>query len=268
MRDPRGVEFVLKTELELQSGRRSEFVEDDAIVDPLDSCFRFHRDRKITVAPCFSDFRYANRTGRIQAASVDREAIVFLLDLERESAVSFRSAMNVSSGLRNENQKHGRQLFLRSRWNRTRIERIYNRVIFDELERRPDLQLQFSFQDELDVAWIPHPNWYYRISKHSLPFIKTATRHRHFLPTNFRQTKEAGSNVLKPLYSFAGLGVEMEPTREKSRALENPHYWILQKKVEYASFVQHRTVRNQSGAADDVRLVGKGRTGPVIILSG
>jgi hypothetical protein len=43
--------------------------------------------------------------------------------------------------------------------------------------------------------------------------------------------------VLKPLYSFAGLGVDMEPTREKITALKNPQHWILQKKVEYASFV-------------------------------
>ena len=32
-----------------------------------------------------------------------------------------------------------------------RIERIYNRVIFDELLRQPDLQVPFSFQDDLDV---------------------------------------------------------------------------------------------------------------------
>ena len=54
-----------------------------------------------------------------------------------------------------------------------RIERIYNRVIFDELSHRSDLNLQFRFQDSLDVRWVDHPNWDYRISKHSLPFLKT-----------------------------------------------------------------------------------------------
>jgi hypothetical protein len=99
------------------------------------------------------------------------------------------------------------------------------------------LKLQFSFQDELDVAWIPHPNWYYRISKHSLPFIKTAHTSPAFFADEFPASEEVGSYVLKPLYSFAGLGVDMEPTREKLEALENPRNWILQKKVEYASFV-------------------------------
>jgi hypothetical protein len=42
---------------------------------------------------------------------------------------------------------------------------------------------------------------------------------------------------LKPLYSFAGLGVDMEPTPEKIAALTDPHAWILQKKVNYAAFV-------------------------------
>src|SRR5438477_10576871 len=71
-------------------------------------------------------------------------------------------------------KKRGRQLFYDRDGTETQIERIYNRVIFDELERRSDIRLQFSFQDELDLSWIAHPNWYYRISKHSLPFIKTA----------------------------------------------------------------------------------------------
>ena len=42
---------------------------------------------------------------------------------------------------------------------------------------------------------------------------------------------------MKPLYSFAGLGVDMEPSREKLSELKNPHEWILQKKVDYAAFV-------------------------------
>jgi len=69
--------------------------------------------------------------------------------------------------------KHGRQLFYRRDGHEMQIERIYNRVIFDELLRRPDLPLPFRFQDELDVVWVGHPNWYFRISKHSLPFLKT-----------------------------------------------------------------------------------------------
>jgi hypothetical protein len=134
-------------------------------------------------------------------------------------------------------KKRGRQLFYDHDGKETRIERIYNRVIFDELERRPDIKLPFSFQDELDVVWIAHPNWYYKISKHSLPFIKTAHTSPTFFADEFPTDEKIDNYVLKPLYSFAGLGVDMDPTREKIAALKEPHQWILQKKVEYASFV-------------------------------
>ena len=134
-------------------------------------------------------------------------------------------------------KKRGRQLVYERDGKTTRVERIYNRVIFDELERRPDIQLPFRFQEELDVTWIAHPNWYYKISKHSLPFIKTAHTSPCFFADEFPGDEEVDNYVLKPLYSFAGLGVDMEPTREKLAALKNPNQWILQKKVEYASFV-------------------------------
>jgi len=133
--------------------------------------------------------------------------------------------------------KRGRELSYERDGRQVRIERIYNRVIFDELMRRPDLRASFHFQDDLDVEWIAHPNWYYRISKHSLPFLKTRYTSPAFFADEFPANDKIDNYVLKPLYSFAGLGVDMEPTREKLSALKNPHEWILQRKVEYASFV-------------------------------
>ena len=118
-----------------------------------------------------------------------------------------------------------------------RIERIYNRVIFDELLRRTDLKLSFSFQDDLDVAWAGHPNWYFRISKHSLPFLKTGRTSPAFFADQLPTDEKIDNYVLKPLYSFAGVGVDMEPTCEKIAALDKPHEWILQRKVDYAAFV-------------------------------
>ena len=135
-------------------------------------------------------------------------------------------------------KKRGRQLFYDRDGHEVRIERIYNRVIFDELLRRDDLDLQFRFQDDLDVKWVGHPNWYFRISKHSLPFLKTEHTALAFFADEFPANEQIDNYVLKPLYSFAGVGVDMEPTREKIAALEKPHEWILQRKVEYASFVQ------------------------------
>jgi hypothetical protein len=134
-------------------------------------------------------------------------------------------------------RKHGSRLFYERDGREVRIERIYNRVIFDELIRRPDLNPPFRFQDELDVKWVGHPNWYFRISKHSLPFLKTEHTAPAFFAGDFPEGELLDNYVLKPLYSFAGLGVDMEPTREKLHALEKPQEWILQKKVTYAEFV-------------------------------
>ena len=134
-------------------------------------------------------------------------------------------------------RKRGRQLFYERDGAEVRIERIYNRVIFDELLRRPDVIPGFRFQDELDVLWAGHPNWYFRISKHSLPFLKTAHTSPAFFADEFPPDELLSDYVLKPLYSFAGLGVDMDPTREKLATLDQPHAWILQHKVTYAEFV-------------------------------
>ena len=168
---------------------------------------------------------------------------VILLEIEPEkqkTRVDF-AATETFLGIRpicvTKIKKHGRQLFYDGDGGEVRIERIYNRVIFDELSQRHDLNLQFRFQDDLDVTWVGHPNWYFRISKHSLPFLKTKHTSPTFFVDEFPSDQNIEHYVLKPLYSFAGHGVEMEPTREKIAALQNPHEWILQRKVEYASFV-------------------------------
>src|SRR5438128_1437570 len=188
------------------------------------------------------DHAYVELLRRTIIADADPENVI-LLEIEPEkqkTRIDF-AATETLLGIRavclTKIKKRGRQLFYDRDGREVRIARIYNRVIFDELARRPDLKLQFSFQDELDVTWVAHPNWYYRISKHSLPFIKTAHTSPAFFADEFPPHEEIDNSVLKPLYSFAGLGVDMEPTREKLAALKNPHQWMLQKKVEYASFV-------------------------------
>src|SRR5437870_2199320 len=163
---------------------------------------------------------------------------VILLEIEPEkqkTRIDFAATealLGIQSVCVTKIRKRGRQLFYERDGKQIQVERIYNRVIFDELERRPDVKLQFSFQDELDVKWVAHPNWYYKISKHSLPFIKTAHTSPAFFADEFPIDEKIDNYVLKPLYSFAGLGVEMEPTREKIAALKDPHQWILQKKIE------------------------------------
>jgi hypothetical protein len=145
-------------------------------------------------------------------------------------------------------KKRGRQLFYDRDGHEVRIERIYNRVIFDELIRRPDLNLPFRFQDDLDVTWVGHPNWYFRISKHSLPFLKTEHTSPTFFADEFPTSEKISNYVLKPLYSFAGHGVDMEPTPQKIATLKNPHEWILQRKVDYAPFIA--TIDGQKSKAE------------------
>jgi hypothetical protein len=145
-------------------------------------------------------------------------------------------------------KKRGRQLFYGRDGREVRIERIYNRVIFDELIRRPDLNLPFRFQDDLDVTWVGHPNWYFRVSKHSLPFLETEHTSPTFFADDFPASENISSYVLKPLYSFAGHGVDMEPRRQRIAAIENPHEWILQRKVDYAPFVA--TIDGQKSKAE------------------
>jgi hypothetical protein len=135
--------------------------------------------------------------------------------------------------------KRGRQLFSPSGGREVRIERIFNRVIFDELLRK-NPPMKFSFFDELDVQWGGHPNWYFRISKHTLPYLKSP-----FVP-DCRFVSELGGDIPadlenyvgKLLYSFAGLGVDIAPTREKIAAIEKPAEWLLQRKVTYAPVME------------------------------
>jgi hypothetical protein len=169
---------------------------------------------------------------------------VILLEIEPEkqkTRIDFAATetlLGIRSVCLTKLRKRGRQLFYERDGREVRVERIYNRVIFDELIRRPDLDLPFRFQDDLDVKWVGHPNWYFRISKHSLPFLKTEHTSPAFFADEFPATEKIEDYVLKPLYSFAGLGVDMEPTWETLSALEKPREWILQKKVQYAEFVE------------------------------
>ena len=189
------------------------------------------------------DADYLALLRRTILGEANRENVV-LLEIEpqkQKTRIDF-ACTEVILGIRSvcltEVKKKGRQLFYQLDGREVRIDRIYNRVIFDELERRPDLKLDFSFQEDLDLKWIPHPNWYYRISKHSLPFLKTPHTSPAYFADEFPPNESIEEYVLKPLYSFAGLGVDMEPTKDKLAALAQPHSWILQKKVSYAAFVE------------------------------
>ncbi len=116
------------------------------------------------------------------------------------------------------------------------IHRIYNRVIVDELQRK-GIQPAFDFRDDLDVEWAGHPNWYFRISKFSLPYLRHASVPKTWFLSELHQTpRDLDNYVLKPLYSFAGLGVVISPTGEQLAAVD-PTQFILQEKVDFAPVI-------------------------------
>jgi hypothetical protein len=136
--------------------------------------------------------------------------------------------------------KKGKQLFYTDASGvEVLVKRIYNRVIFDELELRKDLKLNFSFSDDLDVEWAGHPNWFFRISKFILPFLKG----NYFIETTLLselQTipEDLENYVLKPLFSFSGSGVIFHVKKEDVEAVVEKDLYILQKKVNYIPIVQ------------------------------
>jgi len=119
------------------------------------------------------------------------------------------------------------------------VKRIYNRVIFDELDLRTDLQLNFDFSADLDVEWAGHPNWFFRISKFILPYLKG----KYFIETTLlSDLKEIPTDlenyVLKPLFSFSGSGVIFHVKKEDIEAVKEKDLYILQKKVNYLPIIQ------------------------------
>ncbi len=136
--------------------------------------------------------------------------------------------------------KKEKQLFYKNEFgNEILIKRIYNRVIFDELELRKDLDLNFSFSDDLDVEWAGHPNWFFRISKYILPFLKGKYFIETTLLSDLKEIPEDLENyVLKPLFSFSGTGVIFHVKKEDIEAVVEKELYILQKKVNYIPIVQ------------------------------
>lgn len=134
----------------------------------------------------------------------------------------------------------GDQLFYQANGEKQRIRRIYNRLIFDEIDGDANIfDKVVDVRQPLDVEWITHPNWFYRVSKFTMPFLKG-----DYIPkTQFlHQLKQIPADlenyVLKPLFSFAGQGVIIDVTENDIKNIKDPENWILQQKVIYEPVVQ------------------------------
>lgn len=137
--------------------------------------------------------------------------------------------------------REGRQLFYEQGGKKIKIARMYNRVIFDDLfQQSASVQEKGKILlEDLDVTWVPHPNWFYKLSKFTLPFID----HRYVPKTHFLNEvqplpADLHNYVVKPLFSFAGQGVIIDVTSEAIAAIKDPQNWIIQRKVNYANAVK------------------------------
>jgi hypothetical protein len=137
-------------------------------------------------------------------------------------------------------RKDGRRLFYEEAGKQVPIERIYNRTIVDELERK-GVKPPFDFRDDLDVEWAGHPNWYFRISKYSIPYLKHPSVPRTWFLDQLPEVPADLENfVLKPLYSFAGLGVVIAPSRTDVDAIPaaKRSEYILQERLNFTPVVE------------------------------
>lgn len=134
-------------------------------------------------------------------------------------------------------KSEGTELFYLKGERKIKIERIFNRLIFDDL-KEDDWSNIIDLNKEYNVTWINHPEWYYRISKYCLPFL-----HHEYIPESYflidiKQPLPLNEYVLKPLFSYAGMGVIIDVTQKDIDEIKDPENWILQKKVDYAPIIQ------------------------------
>jgi len=137
-------------------------------------------------------------------------------------------------------KKRGAKLFYANDGREIEVRRIYNRCIVDELERK-GVTLPFDLRDELDVEWAGHPNWYFRISKFSIPHLNHQCVPKTVFLDQVRAVPRDNQNyLLKPLYSFAGVGIKFAPTQADMDAIppDQRHNYILQERVYFEPVIQ------------------------------
>ena len=193
----------------------------------------------------YSKSSYIELLKKIIIADADPENVVLLeiLPHQQKTRVDFyatESFLGIKTVDLNDVIQEGKKLFYINRGKKTSIQRIYNRVIFDDLfHQPPEMQEKGKiFQQDLDVTWVPHPNWFYRLSKFTLPFI----RHPYVPETHFLNKVDLPADlenyVVKPLFSFAGQGVIIDVTREEVDKINDKENWIIQRKVTYANVIE------------------------------
>ena len=137
--------------------------------------------------------------------------------------------------------KIGKALYYQREGIDIKIDRIYNRIVADELKKQSaEIKEKAAIlYSDLDASWVTHPNHFFRISKYLLPFLK----HDWIPKTEFVDQIETiphhiENYILKPLFSFAGQGVIIDVQASDFESITDPTNWIMQEKVTYAPCVE------------------------------
>jgi len=147
------------------------------------------------------------------------------------------------------------------------IHRIYNRAIADEMMAR-QIKLPFDLTHAWDVEWAGHPNWYFLISKYAVPWLSlpsedgTAESDPVVPPAvflddflrgdGFERLRAAGVKLpvggdavyeqllLKPLFSFAGKGIQFAPSRAELGAIPEAERggYLLQERMHFVPTIE------------------------------
>ena len=172
------------------------------------------------------------------------DVVLMEVDPERQKTRPDFSATEKSWGVRAVDVRNvvreGRRLVDTTGGRRRPIARIYNRVIPDDLTRS-GAALGFDFRDDLDVEWAGGPDWFFRLSKFSLPWLRHPwVPETHFLVDLPRLPDDGREWVLKPLFSFAGGGIIFAPTDTDLAAIpiDRRSEYILQRRVGFAPVIR------------------------------
>lgn len=150
--------------------------------------------------------------------------------------------------------KRGHHLFRQKGGREVPVHRIYNRMVFDELDVK-GVKPPFDWRDDLGITWCSHPNWYWVWSKYALPFLDhPAIPKARFLSEFDTLPADLSKFVLKPLFSFAGSGVVIDVTKEAIDQVPKDQRdgWVLQEKIEYAPAI---TMPDGNGVKVEVRMM-------------
>jgi len=199
-------------------------------------------------------------------------ADVVLMEIAPEQQKT-RSDFAVTTRLWGIDTVEPRDVIVRDRrlWRRTAsgerpIRRIYNRIIPDELDRT-DHPMPFDYRDDLDVEWIGHPAWYFRLSKSAIPWLAHPAVPRTWrLEQVDRLPLDRQDLLLKPLFSFAGGGIVFAPSDAELLAIpaHQRHLYLLQERVAFAPTID--TPHGMTQAEVRIMYVHTDRLRPVLPL--